>query len=562
MDPFFANPSMITSGDGWTEHISKEGRKYYYNTLTQESQWGKPLSLQTPEEAQILLKTGWQEFSSSDGKSYWFHAATKRSVWSTPKEVEEMLKALKEEREDWPQFKSKDEAKTFLVKLFDLKKFPPRISWENASKILESDRRWSCFSILTRGERKQTFAEYMGSRGKRAAEEERQKRKKAKDLMVQSLLSWKELSLKTTYIDLADRFHFEEWWTWMQESERDDFFQEWMSDNQQMFKDKVKERRREDVAVLEEILEQNPTDFPFQKKWADVKEQLLSHPRLQGVMKIDVLQVWEEWVHHGYEEERQQRRTQIYRKERKRRDAFKELLQDAIDKGEMSSKTEWPAFVRRIERDPRYVAMVGQGGSTPRELFTDAVDRLKEQHEELKQTLRRSAERAGLDIRDPSLSFNQFYEAIRGFGEVKNLNVLNTKMVFEALRQADGSRTAAAAVAPSDSKARSRSSRAEADASSSYRSSKHEDASGSSSSSGRQHRESAPAAREKERSERDRENRDRARAASSRDDSKVKRNHRSYPERSGSRHREEGKEAEGEQPRKKRNLEEDGRRRH
>ena len=33
MDPFVANPSLITSGDGWTEHISKEGRKYYYNTL-------------------------------------------------------------------------------------------------------------------------------------------------------------------------------------------------------------------------------------------------------------------------------------------------------------------------------------------------------------------------------------------------------------------------------------------------------------------------------------------------------------------------------------------------
>lgn len=91
----------------------------------------------------------------------------------------------------------------------------------------------------------------------------------------------------------------------MQESERDEFFQEWMFDNEQMFKDKVKEQRREDVAVvcfsaaghdwyrgvnallgfsllgsgiliahmlvvlasqLEEILEQNPTDFPFQKK--------------------------------------------------------------------------------------------------------------------------------------------------------------------------------------------------------------------------------------------------------------------------------------------------------
>lgn len=36
----------------------------------------------------------------------------------------------------------------------------------------------------------------------------------------------------------------------MQESERDDFFQEWMFDNEQMFKDKAKEKRREDVAVV------------------------------------------------------------------------------------------------------------------------------------------------------------------------------------------------------------------------------------------------------------------------------------------------------------------------
>lgn len=52
------------------------------------------------------------------------------------------------------------------------------------------------------------------------------------------------------FSDVADRFHFEEWWTWMQESERDEFFQEWMFDNEQMFKDKIKDKRREDVAVV------------------------------------------------------------------------------------------------------------------------------------------------------------------------------------------------------------------------------------------------------------------------------------------------------------------------
>ena len=38
-------------------------------------------------------------------------------------------------------------------------------------------------------------------------------------------------------------------------------------------------------------------------------------------------------MRHGYEQERKQRQAHNFRRERKRRDAFRELLQDAIDKG-------------------------------------------------------------------------------------------------------------------------------------------------------------------------------------------------------------------------------------
>ncbi|CDJ60036.1 formin binding protein, putative [Eimeria maxima] len=193
----------------------------------------------------------------------------------------------------------------------------------------------------------------------------------------------------------------------MQESERDDFFQEWMFDNEQMFKDKIKQRRREDVAMLEEILEQNPQEYPFQKKWVDVKDQLLSHPKLQNMMKIDVLQVWEEWVRHGYDQERKQRQAQNFRKERKRRDAFKELLQDAIDKGELSSRTDWVTFVSSISKDIRYTSMIGQSGSTPRELFNDKIYYLQQQHQYLQHLLKKYSDKSSIDLKDQHLTFNQ-----------------------------------------------------------------------------------------------------------------------------------------------------------
>lgn len=425
----------ITASDGWTEHTTKDGRVYYFNTITQESQWEKPLSLQTPEEAQILLKTGWQEFQSDGGKKYWFHQQTRRSVWNVPKEVEELLKSMEEEREDWPNFKTKDEAKKFMVKLFDLKKFPPRINWENSVKILEADRRWSCFAILSRGERKQLFSEYMSTRARRAAEEERQRRQRAKELLVECVEKWPGFCPTTTYIDIADRFHNEEWWTWMTEQERDDYFQEWFMDNQPRFKEQLKAERRKQVALLEEILEQNAEEFSYLKKWETVKNSLFEHPKLKNVLRLDVLQVWEEWVRHGYSQDRQERRAAIFRRERKRRDAFRSLLDDAVSKGELTHKTSWVSFVSKVHVCPGYYCMVGQGGSTPRELFEDRVESLAEAFSAQKHIITKLIKKLNIDIQG-NISFDRFYGMLRCCEEMKGVSLLNTKIVFESLQNA------------------------------------------------------------------------------------------------------------------------------
>lgn len=153
-----------------------------------------------------------------------------------------------------------------------------------------------------------------------------------------------------------------------------------------------------------------------------------------------VRRVWEQWVRDGYANDAKNRLKMLYRTERKRRDAFKELLQDCVNKGalswcscwicsvrtaqrrrstdptrvfcrgvvgELSHKSEWPSFVASIKDEPRYRQMIGQGGSTPRELFEEAVKALQVGAEDLKEKFSRFTTNAGIDIADRSLTFEK-----------------------------------------------------------------------------------------------------------------------------------------------------------
>ena len=61
-------------------------------------------------------------------------------------------------------------------------------------------------------------------------------------------------------------------------------------------------------------------------------------------------------------------------KERKTREKYCELLAEHIRLGNLTSVTSWRSFVRVIKDDRRYLELVGQSGSTPKDLFDDAVE--------------------------------------------------------------------------------------------------------------------------------------------------------------------------------------------
>ena len=66
------------------------------------------------------------------------------------------------------------------------------------------------------------------------------------------------------------------------------------------------------------------------------------------------------------------------RQERKRRAAFKHLLERLIKEDKLKVYTKWKDILPELEEEKAFLHMVGQSGSTPLDLFRDVIIRFEE----------------------------------------------------------------------------------------------------------------------------------------------------------------------------------------
>lgn len=85
-DPAASVSDLTTQPSDWQEHISADGKRYYYNKKTRQSSWEKPVELMTPIE-RADASTVWKEFTTSEGRKYYYNKNTRESKWTIPEEL-------------------------------------------------------------------------------------------------------------------------------------------------------------------------------------------------------------------------------------------------------------------------------------------------------------------------------------------------------------------------------------------------------------------------------------------------------------------------------------------
>jgi len=165
------------------------------------------------------------------------------------------------------------------------------------------------------------------------------------------------------------------------ESEREQLFHEYVAKLKKEHLEQQKAMRKSATEGLIHLLQTLHLE-PY-TRWADAHAIITasvpfkSEEMYQTLTKLDVLAVFQDHMkalERSFNDAKQHEKNQKYRKERKARDAFVELLKELRKKGKINARTKWKAVFPIFEKDERYLSMLGNPASTPMDLFWDAIE--------------------------------------------------------------------------------------------------------------------------------------------------------------------------------------------
>lgn len=165
------------------------------------------------------------------------------------------------------------------------------------------------------------------------------------------------------------------------EEERKQLFDEYRAELHKAHSENETTNRKAAMDELMTILKELNLE-PY-TRWSEAQGAIQGNERFQGdgkfrsLHKSDILKAFENHIkslERSFNDSRQKQKNLRHRRERQNRDAFMDLLRDLKAVGKIKAGTKWMHIHGLIEDDLRYVAMLGQSGSTPLDLFWDMVE--------------------------------------------------------------------------------------------------------------------------------------------------------------------------------------------
>ena len=144
-------------------------------------------------------------------------------------------------------------------------------------------------------------------------------------------------------------------------------------------------------------------------------EAFRSDKDFQQIEVIDILSVYDDYsrqLEKEYDDDSRRLRIDHVRKGRRARDGFKVLLGELQARGDLTRKSKWKETLAKIKDDERYLALLGLQGSSPLDLWMDAVDDLGEETDRAAEKIEKAFKDGG-EVVDAQTTWERFEEMIR-----------------------------------------------------------------------------------------------------------------------------------------------------
>lgn len=279
-----------------------------------------------------------------------------------------------------PEYATPEEAEAAFVKLLRRSGVQPDWTWEQAMRATIKDPQYR--SIKDPKDRKNAFEKY-------CQDMIIQDKERAKDRLAKLRADFATMLKSHPEIK-----HYTRWRTARPIMEGETIFRSTNDEDErrQLFEDYIVELKKSHVknhASLQKSAMDGLIDLlpklglePY-TRWSEAQNILKATAPFQNDEKykaltnFDILTAFQNHIkslERSFNETRQNQRNKKLRVERKRRDAFIDLLQELRRAGKIKAGTKWSQVYPLLENDERFRSICGQSGSSPLDLFWDIVE--------------------------------------------------------------------------------------------------------------------------------------------------------------------------------------------